>query len=274
MTGITSVAKKTINDLVPSKRVAFTLAEVFSPHCAGRRKIAFTLAEVLITLGIIGVVAAMTIPTLVTNYKKKVTVTQLKRTYSVLAYACERAKAIHGDPITWDFCGYDRSLSNGLLIAKCAAENYILTYLNKVKEARFTTWKDFGYKYIKFSDTDNSIEDNLNQYGYMISLIDGTILQVSYVSRNNGTTENPNIVTGDISIQIDINGLNMPNTRGKDLFEYKISLTNGKFGFFYYGDKIPTRNSALFECKTNSRRLCGYLIMIDGWQIKDDYPWF
>lgn len=34
-------------------------------------KKAFTLAEVLITLGIIGVVAALTIPTLVNNYRKK-----------------------------------------------------------------------------------------------------------------------------------------------------------------------------------------------------------
>lgn len=35
------------------------------------RKSAFTLAEVLITLGVIGVVAAMTIPTLIHNYKAK-----------------------------------------------------------------------------------------------------------------------------------------------------------------------------------------------------------
>ncbi len=33
----------------------------------------FTLAEVLITLGIIGVVAAITIPSLITNYQKTVT---------------------------------------------------------------------------------------------------------------------------------------------------------------------------------------------------------
>lgn len=34
-----------------------------------KKSIAFTLAEVLITLGIIGVVAAMTIPNLITSYK-------------------------------------------------------------------------------------------------------------------------------------------------------------------------------------------------------------
>lgn len=37
----------------------------------GLQKKAFTLAEVLITLGIIGVVAAMTLPTLVGEYQKK-----------------------------------------------------------------------------------------------------------------------------------------------------------------------------------------------------------
>lgn len=36
------------------------------------KKIAFTLAEVLITLGIIGVVAAMTMPVLISNYRESV----------------------------------------------------------------------------------------------------------------------------------------------------------------------------------------------------------
>ena len=44
-------------------------------------KKAFTLAEVLITLGIIGIVAAMTLPTLIGKYQKKQTVTQLKKAY-------------------------------------------------------------------------------------------------------------------------------------------------------------------------------------------------
>ena len=43
------------------------------------KKIGFTLAEVLITLAIIGVVAVMTIPTLIANYQKKATATKVKR---------------------------------------------------------------------------------------------------------------------------------------------------------------------------------------------------
>ena len=52
-----------------------------------KEKFAFTLAEVLITLGIIGIVSAMTIPTLINNYQKKVTVTRLQQTYSMLNQA-------------------------------------------------------------------------------------------------------------------------------------------------------------------------------------------
>ena len=44
---------------------------------------AFTLAEVLITLGIIGVVAAITMPMLIANYQKTVIVNQLKKSYSM-----------------------------------------------------------------------------------------------------------------------------------------------------------------------------------------------
>jgi len=47
-----------------------------------KKLVAFTLAEVLITLGIIGVVAAMTIPTLISNYRKSQLEAQIKETYS------------------------------------------------------------------------------------------------------------------------------------------------------------------------------------------------
>lgn len=48
---------------------------------------AFTLAEILITLGVIGVVAAITIPGLITAHKKHVTATKLERAVSVITQA-------------------------------------------------------------------------------------------------------------------------------------------------------------------------------------------
>ncbi len=52
-------------------KFGFTLAEVFHPAEQSKRT-AFTLAEVLITLGIIGIVAALTMPSLIANYKRQI----------------------------------------------------------------------------------------------------------------------------------------------------------------------------------------------------------
>ena len=50
-------------------------------------KKAFTLSEVLITLGVIGVVAAMTIPAVINKYKEHVTVNKVKKFYSMISQA-------------------------------------------------------------------------------------------------------------------------------------------------------------------------------------------
>ena len=58
------------------------------PYCLNtlvpKKKLAFTLAEVLITIGIIGIVAAMTIPTLISKNQKRVIEAKLKEDYSII----------------------------------------------------------------------------------------------------------------------------------------------------------------------------------------------
>ena len=60
-------------------------------------KSAFTLAETLITLGIIGIVAAITIPNLIHTYQEKQTVAKLKETYSILQQAIRTAEENEGE---------------------------------------------------------------------------------------------------------------------------------------------------------------------------------
>ena len=50
----------------------------------------FTLAEVLVTLGIIGVVSAMTVPTLMQNHQRKTYVVQLHKVYNDFSQAALR----------------------------------------------------------------------------------------------------------------------------------------------------------------------------------------
>ncbi len=62
-----------------------------------KRKVAFTLAEVLITLGIIGIVAALTIPVLYSKYQQKVTETRFERVYSDLTKAFNAGAIENGE---------------------------------------------------------------------------------------------------------------------------------------------------------------------------------
>ena len=95
-------------------------------------KKAFTLAEVLITLGIIGIVAAMTLPIVVGNYQKKELVTLYKKIYSVLKNAEMRATVDYGDSKYWDYSD-----------PKTFMRVYYIPYLNVIET---TKMKDYNVK--------------------------------------------------------------------------------------------------------------------------------
>ena len=83
----------------------------------------FTLAEVLITLGIIGVVAAMTIPTLVQKYKKHVYYTQFRKAATQLEQALRLYQIDHGCEGDISACGTPRS--NGFLCLPVDIPNFV-----------------------------------------------------------------------------------------------------------------------------------------------------
>src|SRR5574344_871853 len=92
-----------------------------------KQKVAFTLAEVLITLGIIGVVAALTLPTLIANYREKQTVTRLKKEYSTIAQAYTMAITNDGEFADW-FTGNETSLQKGQVFYE-----HVSKYMNIAK---------------------------------------------------------------------------------------------------------------------------------------------
>lgn len=63
----------------------------------------FTLAEVLITLSIIGIVAAMTLPALIQKNHANIVETRLKKFYSSINQAIKLAEVEHGDKKDWQF---------------------------------------------------------------------------------------------------------------------------------------------------------------------------
>ena len=239
------------------------------------RKAAFTMAEVLITLGIIGIVAAMTLPSLIGKYQKKVTVTRLKRTYTVLSQAVQRSIADNGDPSGWGLEGFYNTAPTDENLQKFIetfSKTYIVPYLAKINKIEFGTFKNLGYKDIKYNGSGFTSEQMLNVKGQLLILNDGTVLQIRMSTTNYGTEEDRDDKFIDIYITADINGLRGANTVGKDIFMFQVESRTGKFDFYHNYLKSNTRQDVYNRCKSASNT-CGRLILMDGWEIKDDYPW-
>lgn len=162
---------------------------------------AFTLAEVLITLGIIGVVAAMTMPTLIQNNQEKVTVTRLKKVYSVLSQAYISAFSENINIQEWGL-GETFSKDGAQAIA-----DKMLPYLKISKNCGFETGcfpKMLAYKY--FNGESWYIIDSSNR-AYRFILADGTLVAIESFGTQG-------------KIFVDTNGFKGPNQDGKDLFSF------------------------------------------------------
>ena len=183
------------------------------------RLAAFTLAEVLITLGIIGVVAAMTMPSLVQNYQKKALETGLKKSYSVLSQAVQRMIEEDGEipsrasvaSTRGNWIAFEKSLSQNLKIVKNCS---VYGFSNKcISGDSFTSWFNSTYKSYN--------KKTLGTAGWwfddgMYVLADGSFLFLD-VS-----------VSNDVLLNIDINGSKAPNALGHDVFLFAIDHETGK----------------------------------------------
>lgn len=76
------------------------------PSCLASKKAAFTLAEILISLGIIGIVAALTLPAIISNYKKSVIETSVKKFYTNINQAIIMSERENGDMHGWSRTAY------------------------------------------------------------------------------------------------------------------------------------------------------------------------
>ncbi|MBP3924624.1 type II secretion system protein, partial [bacterium] len=237
---------------------AFTLAEVFSSHFAGHRKTAFTLAEVLITLGIIGIVAALTMPNLIANYQKKQTVTQLKKAYSQLAQALKLSEVTNGEVQYWNLDAPSDEFAN----------KYVLPYLKHSKILPVSEVNS-NTKY-RFLDGTYASAASGFYGGTAIEIADGTIITVDSWTPSDNSFR---------TFYIDINGYKKPNVFGKDMFVFWLRSGADLKPYFhqYTREELLFDTSLLQRCtkdKTSFAGMgCATVIMLDGWEIKDDYPW-
>ena len=216
---------------------AFTLAEAAQAdlfNLLRKTCSAFTLAEVLVTLGIIGVVAAMTLPTIIDNSRNKQLESALKKSYSTLSQALDMYYAEEEVKLTPKNCG-TRQL-----------KPILMKYLNTAKDCGWGTEKSSKVCLPNPSTmTEEEAKRAYQQYKTLNGLGNlqmGLFDDGQFVLNDSSLVilENENINL-PIYISVDVNGYNKrPNKLGIDLFMFQINdegtlLPMGVKGTRYYG---------------------------------------
>ena len=208
------------------------------------------MAEVLITLGIIGVVAALTIPSLIENHNKRVVETRLKNFYSSINEAIKFSEIDNGEKETWTARNTEEFL-----------EKYILNYLkckrNK-KSSNIGTANDLRLVYL--SDGSAFLVDiyyNTNG-GHFIFCPGARYCEGGADYQKWGRSQ---FVFGYWP-------------EGKGAFKYHkhkgveayLNEWNGKEAYLYSGSGL--------SCNKNARNhYCTAIIQRNGWKIPDEYPY-
>ena len=225
-----------------------------------RKSSGFTLAEVLITLGIIGVVAALTIPTLIANHKKTVVETRLKKFYSTFMNALQISQAENGDFTTWNFPSQNLGSDQAINETADFYNTYFFKYMQGIKKCKPRECVDIT--------VDAEISANgLNYSRYIFS--DGSCFALG-----TGAVTSSNAV---IHGWYDYNCSAKPNKAGRDQFNFRMYLGESSIyipiQFINEGGKLSAKNRSylLEHCKEKPSD-CGALIQYDGWNVSKDYP--
>ncbi len=165
-----------------------------------KKMFAFTLSEVLVTLSIIGVISALTVPTLMNSYQRKTQVVQLRKVINDVANAIDMYITEEGK-------------------TKFSATPYYKNSINSIVTQKL--------KYVK-SCAANTTGCFASENYLPIGSGNGAAFQcggTSYLLANSAAiclTKNNN---GIITVNVDTNGPDGPNIGGRDMFEFYINST-------------------------------------------------
>lgn len=221
----------------------------------------------------------MTLPTLVGNYQKNVTVTKLQKAYSTINQALKMSEVDNEAMKYWE--EPDGNADKSLQIF----EKYFKPYLKigkKCDNSSVCPFKNSDYCRQDgrgcVSYTGNSIQS------YMLN--DGTYIkffqELSLIKSFDGSDSNghPTYTYGTIknTVVIDLNGFKGPALYGKDvfLFYYESGILKPYVELPF---EIFSRDYSNYYCNSSgdvnglTGTSCASKIIRDGWKIKKDYPW-
>jgi len=224
------------------KHNAFTLAQGAAHIVISDRQhhFGFTLAEVLVTLGIIGVVSALTIPTLVKNHQRQTYTVQLQKVFNELSQAAEQVKVDSNSPNLRE----SRLRRNG---SAFLLNNYFKT----TQRCNAASLGDcFSNDYINMNGSNVTIGNFIPAGSSCATIASGASICVGTMS-----------AAGWINVAADINGKQGPNVVGRDLFT--LAITND-------GNVVAPGNASVGTCSAavdGDYGACLAQIIKDGWKM-------
>lgn len=202
-----------------------------------RVNFAFTLAEVLITLGIIGIVAALTIPTLMNSINEQSNRTALKNFYSIISNATNQIMAENGGIIKGLF-----STNNDLIVLYRDKLSFIKECTNGSVDGNCwaPSWKTLsngtGWSMDAFGASGVILKDGMNM------VFDNADSTCTRNESGAGAKE-------CFSVKVDVNGNKAPNKMGYDIFRFYIDYDK----VLPFGMSDQANNLSSYPCNKTSR---------------------
>ena len=221
---------------------------------------AFTLAEVLITLSILGVVAAITVPSLIKRQHRNEVETRLKKFISTLQNAVDVSVAENGPMTTW-------------LISENYWDKHMVSYLNVTENHYHDADNGIGRWAVLSPNGGQTEWKNYSEY----CLKDGTCFGFgTWGATNSGGSKDSDSYGRMWNVHVDINGPKGPNVAGKDMFMFDIDeIKKGMPSYTIRGldGAYKTKEQQKTECYAGSDTACGGVFINNGYKFPSDYPW-
>ena len=255
------VARRKIRSIEDMKGNSFTdtVFSRFTSHFS-LKSAAFTLAEVLITLGIIGVVAALTMPALIQNYRNQVVETRLKKFYSTMNQAIAMSIKDNDDVETWTYFNDDQKDEDGNTINRTddndkSFNSYLAPYLKIIDKKDVTDFSGQRRMLYFFED------------GSAFAFAGHENRDITFFPKNAEKCIAKENIVGNCAFGFEFYPI-ANNWMWKYLYGKRMEAVMYKWD----GNEASLYNDSTYGCKNGSGAYCTAIIQRNGWKVPKDYP--
>lgn len=225
-----------------------------------KSRIAFTLAEVLITICVIGVVAALTLPSLIHSYKNKIYSSQLQKTYSILSDAAKQVVIAENA---------DQNILETTETVETGTPGFYTSDAGLIDSSKNTGAQYFLSNYIKHSKVGSEVMSNSysTPNGNNLGKIPSDAFCVKTVA-GAGVCMKYDKSANIAKLYVDVNGAEDPNESGIDLFVMQINDDSSISDIVEDESKCNSysEGSNVVEKYAGG---CLYKVMNAGWKIEE-----